>query len=118
MYSFLRFRISVTSEPGNDEEPPIHDDYVEEGSTTVIVVIIIIVLLLIIGIAVGLYCTRKNKKCCFAPAPQNRNTEKGVVVNVTSEDQMTSQPLNYGEGADEGDKTTRPIIKSEWSRPT
>ena len=67
---------------------------------------------------VGVFYSRKNKTCCFAPSTQNAHHGKGsVVVNVTTEDQST-QPLNYGEGVDEGDKTTRPIIKAEWARPT
>ena len=71
---------------------------------------------MIIGIAIGLWYVRKEKKCCFAPSTQN--LEKGETKgNATTEDQMTTQPLNYGEVPDEGDKTTRPIIKEEWSRP-
>ena len=109
----FRFQFSVESE--FIDEPEI-DEYVTEGSsTTVIVVVVVLLILLIIGIVVGIFYSRKNNKCCFAPSTQNG--KGSVVVNVTTEDQAT-EPLNYGEGVDEGDKTTRPIIKAEWARPT
>lgn len=85
--------------------------------TTIIVVVVVMVLLLIIGVAVGLFYARKNKRCCFA-SPSNKNIENGAAENRTAEDPLTNQPLNYGEGlTDEGDKTTRPILKPEWARP-
>ena len=110
------FQFSVESE--NSDVPEIEEYVIEDSSTTVIVVVVILLILLIIGIVVGIFYARKNKKCCFAPSTLNENHGKGsVVVNVTTEDQAT-EPLNYGEGVDEGDKTTRPIIKAEWARPT
>ena len=115
---FVRFQFSVESDGGVDgDEVP---EYVQEGSsmTTVIVVVVVLVLLLIIGISVGIFYARKTKSCCFATT-SNTNLEKGVAENINSvDDQMTTTPLNYGEGLEnEGDKTTRPIIKAEWSRP-
>ena len=116
---FSSFQMSVESDGainGNDEAEP---KVVQEGmgTTTLIVIIVVIVLLLIIGIAVALYFVRKNKSCCFSTS-NAKNVESGGAANMTVDDQMTTQPLNYGDGIpDEGDKTTRPIIKPEWARP-
>ena len=116
---FSSFQMSVESDGainGNDEAEP---KVVQEGmgTTTLIVIIVVIVLLLIIGIAVALYFVRKNKSCCFSTS-NTKNVESGGAANMTVDDQMTTQPLNYGDGIpDEGDKTTRPIIKPEWARP-
>merc|ERR1711983_572408 len=64
------------------------------GSPVGIIVAVLVILILIIAIAVGLWYIRKEKKLCFAPAEQN--VEKGKSrENATTEDQMTTQPLNY-----------------------
>ena len=73
----------------------------QKFSTTLIVVIVVIIILLIIGIFIGLYCARKNKKCCFAPSFQNRKLGNVDNVNITSEYQMTTQSPNNGKGVDE-----------------
>ena len=116
MCPFILFRFQITVEPSYPNES-VTDEYKIEGSSPVgIIVAVIVILILIIVIAVGLWYVRKEKKLCFAPAEQN--VEKGKTrENATTEDQMTTQPLNYGGVPDEGDKTSRPIIKEEWSRP-
>ena len=101
---------------GGDENAQINDNYSKQ-TTTIVVVVVILVLLLIIGVAVGLFYARKKKRCCFA-SQSNKNLEKGAAGHGASEDHMTVQPLNHEEGlTDEGDKTSRPIIKKEWARP-
>ena len=116
---FSSFQMSVESDGAINDNDEAERKVVQEGmgSTTLIVIIVVIVLLLIIGIAVALYFVRKNKSCCFSTS-NTKNVESGGAANMTVDDQMTTQPLNYGDGIpDEGDKTTRPIIKPEWARP-
>ena len=116
---FSSFQMSVESDGAINDNDEAERKVVQEGmgTTTLIVIIVVIVLLLIIGIAVALYFVRKNKSCCFSTS-NTKNVESGGAANMTVDDQMTTQPLNYGDGIpDEGDKTTRPIIKPEWARP-
>ena len=117
LFVSVLFRFQITVEPTLPNDEGVTDGGTLEASSPVgIIVAVIVILLLIIVIAVGLWYVRKEKKCCFAPAEQN--VEKGKTrENATTEDQMTTQPLNYGGVPDEGDKTSRPIIKEEWSRP-
>ena len=113
---FGNFRFQITVEPEFPNHSPTEGYKLEETSPVGVIVAVVIVLLLIIAIAIAMWYIRKEKKCCFAPSEQN--LEKGQTRgNDTTEDQMTTQPLNYGGVPDEGDKTTRPIIKEEWSRP-
>ena len=111
----MNYRFQITIEPEFPNDKVTQSIKLEESSPVVVIVVVILVLLLIIAIAITLWYVRKEKKCCFAPAEQN--LEKGQTRgNATTEDQAT-EPLNYGGLPDEGDKTTRPIIKEEWSRP-